>query len=201
MKFLIWRELEPQYEEARKNEVFSKILLLLIILVIIYLIGSNFYYEYKLLFMSSEDPFYFKESSGKVLLISLIPFWFYFAMAAIQFLFKFSFKLSIKRAIQSGIYGCLFLVFGIIPFNNYIESSIEKRGYSFCSWYTAPSFRAPDIWLKNDELCLQDGSVIISDIADWFERKNQQGIEPSVDELKVFIKETRKSRDDYTNYK
>ena len=90
MKFLIWKELEPQYEEARKNEVFSKILLLLIILVIIYLIGINFYYEYKLLFMSSEDPFYFKESSGKVLLISLIPFWFYFAMAAIQFLFKFT---------------------------------------------------------------------------------------------------------------
>ena len=201
MKLLIWRELESQYEEARKNEVFSKILLFLIILVIICLIGINFYYEYKLLFISREDPFYFKESSGKVLLISLIPFWFYFAMAAIQFLFKFSFKLSIKRAIQSGICGCLFLAFGVIPFNTYVESSIEKRGYSYCSWYTAPSFRAPDVWLKNEELCLQDGSVIIDDIADWFERKNQQGIEPSVDELKVFIKETRKSRDDYTNYK
>ncbi|MCP4059660.1 hypothetical protein CWB68_08440 [Pseudoalteromonas sp. S979] len=100
---------------------------------------------------------------------------------------------------QSGIYSCLFLAIGIIPFNAYIESSIEKRGYSFCSWYTAPSFRAPDVWLKNDELCLQDGSVIISDIVDWFEKKNQQGIEPSVNELKEFIKETRKRRNENIN--
>ena len=44
-----------------------------------------------------------------------------------------------------------------------------------------------------------EGSVIISDIVDWFEKKNQQGIEPSVNELKEFIKETRKRRNENIN--
>ena len=54
-----------------------------------------------------------------------------------------------------------------------------------------PSFRSPDVWLKNDELCLQDGSVIISDIYDWFEMHNEQGTEPTLNELEAFIKKTR----------
>jgi len=45
--------------------------------------------------------------------------------------------------------------------------------------------------LKDDELCLQDGSVIISDIYDWFEMHNEKGIEPTLNELEAFIKKTR----------
>ncbi|MDN3414397.1 MULTISPECIES: DUF1240 domain-containing protein [unclassified Pseudoalteromonas] len=57
----------------------------------------------------------------------------------------------------------------VIPFNLYVESYIKSNGYTYCNWYTQPSVRAPDVWLKNDELCLQDGSVITSDIYDWFD--------------------------------
>lgn len=73
----------------------------------------------------------------------------------------------------------------------YVESYIKSNGYTYCNWYTKPSVRAPDVWLKNDELCLQDGSVITSDIYDWFEMHNEKGIEPTLNELEVFIQETR----------
>ena len=79
----------------------------------------------------------------------------------------------------------------VIPFNLYVESYIKSNGYTYCNWYTSPSFRGPDVWLKNDELCLQDGSVITRDIYDWFEMHNEKGIEPTLNELEVFIQETR----------
>ncbi|MEI8617562.1 hypothetical protein P4S63_10760 [Pseudoalteromonas sp. B193] len=121
-------------------------------------------------------------------------------IAGFQKVFNFRNEKTIKLMVKLMLWAIPLYITLSITNSFYIESKLIGKGYSFCHWYTSPSFRGPDVWLKNDELCLQDGSVIISDIADWFERKNQQGIEPSVDELKEFIKETRKSRDDYTNY-
>ena len=79
----------------------------------------------------------------------------------------------------------------VIPFNLYVESYIKSNGYTYCNWYTKPSFRSPDVWLKNDKLCLQNGSVITSDIYGWFEMHNEQGTEPTLNELEAFIKKTR----------
>ncbi|WP_076920133.1 DUF1240 domain-containing protein [Pseudoalteromonas sp. SK18] len=192
MKLLEWKPLELNFQEARNKERLSKIFLFFLILGGIYLVTATFYSEFRLLFLDDgSTSFFLKESSGRILLVSFLPFWFYFLIATFQFLLNFSFKLSMRLTMKSGILSCFFMVLGVIPFNYFVESTLEDKGYFFCNWYTAPSVIAPDVWLKNDELCLQDGSVITSDIYDWFEMHNQKGIEPTLNELEVFIQETR----------
>ncbi|MEI8705143.1 hypothetical protein [Pseudoalteromonas sp. B62] len=103
----------------------------------------------------------------------------------------FDIKLTLINAFKSAVVGLIVLLILSIPTNLVIESNLKSQGYTYCSWYTGPSLRAPDVWLKNDELCLQDGSIIISDIADWFEMHNEKGIEPTLNELEVFIQKIR----------
>jgi len=103
----------------------------------------------------------------------------------------FDIKLTLINAFKSAVVGLIVLLILSVPANLVIEANLKSKGYIYCNWYTGASVRAPDIWLKNDELCLQDGSVVISDIHDWFEMHNEKGIEPTLSELKVFIQETR----------
>ena len=134
---------------------------------------------------------FIKEKSGKVLLLFfLFPFSLFF-LASIQKLLNYKSEYLMAGFVK-GLFIALSLFFLlVIPFNLYVESYIKSNGYTYCNWYTQPSVRAPDVWLKNDELCLQDGSVIISDIYDWFEMHNEKRIEPTLNELEVFIQETR----------
>ena len=134
---------------------------------------------------------FIKEKSGKVLLLFFFfPFSLFF-LASIQKLLNYKSEYLMAGFVK-GLFIALFLFFFLgIPFNLYVESYIKSNGYTYCNWYTQPSVRAPDVWLKNDELCLQDGSVITSDIYDWFEMHNEKRIEPTLNELEVFIQETR----------
>jgi hypothetical protein len=134
---------------------------------------------------------FIKEKSGKVLLLFFFfPFSLFF-LAYIQKLLNYKSEYLMAGFVK-GLFIALSLFFLlVIPFNLYVESYIKSNGYTYCNWYTQPSVRAPDVWLKNDELCLQDGSVITSDIYDWFEMHNEKRIEPTLNELEVFIQETR----------
>ncbi|ATD04718.1 MULTISPECIES: DUF1240 domain-containing protein [Pseudoalteromonas] len=134
---------------------------------------------------------FIKEKSGKVLLLFFFfPFSLFF-LASIQKLLNYKSEYLMAGFVK-GLFIALSLFFLlVIPFNLYVESYIKSNGYTYCNWYTQPSVRAPDVWLKNDELCLQDGSVITSDIYDWFEMHNEKRIEPTLNELEVFIQETR----------
>lgn len=195
MKLLEWKKLEQSYEGKRNKEIPSKIILMCIILVIIYYIIGNFINELKLLISDGGSLFYIQQSSARLLLIFSIFFWGYFFIGALQFVFNFSFAYSMKLAVWSGLIGFPLIALSIIPLNSYIETNLKAKGYSYCYWYTDPSFRAPNVWLKNERLCLQDGSIVISDLADFFKRHNQQGTEPTVDELEMFIKKMRQALD------
>ncbi|PWS53339.1 hypothetical protein DK924_18065 [Pseudoalteromonas sp. meg-B1] len=132
-----------------------------------------------------------KEKSGKVfLLFFLFPFSLFF-LASIQKLLNYKSEYLMTGFVKGLFIALSLFLLLVIPFNLYIESYIKSNGYTYCNWYTSPSFRGPDVWLKNDELCLQDGSVITRDIYYWFEMHNEKGIEPTLNELEVFIQETR----------
>ena len=103
----------------------------------------------------------------------------------------FDIELTLVNAFKSAVVGLIVLLILSIPTNIVIEANLKSKGYIYCNWYTGASVRDPDVWLKNDELCLQDGSVITSDIYDWFEMHNEQGTEPTLNELESFIKKTR----------
>ncbi|QLE87921.1 hypothetical protein FLM48_19215 [Shewanella sp. Scap07] len=95
-----------------------------------------------------------------------------------------------------GLWGLTFYFCLVFVANQFIVSTLKLNGYSYCYWYTGPSFRAPDVWLKNENLCLQSGSLIRSDIEDFFEGYNQQGTEPTLAELERFITETKQVGED-----
>ena len=134
---------------------------------------------------------FIKEKSGKVLLLFFFfPFSLFF-LASIQKLLNYKSEYLMTGFVKGLFIALPLFLLLVIPFNLYIESYIKSNGYTYCNWYTSPSFRGPDVWLKNDELCLQDGSVITSDIYDWFEMHNEKRIEPTLNELEVFIQETR----------
>ncbi len=191
MKLMEWTDLEAKYAQARSNEATSKKILLFIITVLIILTVTASLSEFQELFFYNDDHFFVKESSSTVLLILLLPFWLYFWIATLQFLLNYSFKLSMTLAIKSGVSGCLLLIIGFYPFNYYVETTLIDKGYIYCNWLTGSSVRAPDIWLKNEYLCLQDGSVVLSDVYKWFEIHNEKGIEPKLEELEILIQKAR----------
>ncbi|CAM3125611.1 hypothetical protein [Pseudoalteromonas distincta] len=201
MSILEWQKSEERFLE----QTFEHKLTVVIGLVVFVLFSMTLFYFSYYGFVENvyfDDSLYYIRESGLLApIIAMTPFPVLMTIAGFQKVFNFRNEKTIKLMVKLMLWAIPLYITLSITNSFYIESKLIGKGYSFCHWYTSPSFRGPDVWLKNDELCLKDGSVIISDIADWFEQKNQQGIEPSVDELKEFIKETRKSRDDYTNYK
>ncbi|MEH6482224.1 MULTISPECIES: DUF1240 domain-containing protein [Pseudoalteromonas] len=199
MKFLEWKKADKKLSLVNIKELASVFFLLIVSGGLCYKIALNFFSEVETIFLVSQPQFFIKEQATILLSFLLLPCLFLTFLSTLQRFLGFDIKLTLINAFKSAVVGLIVLLILSIPTNLVIESNLKSKGYTYCSWYKGSSLRAPDVWLKNDELCLQDGSVIISDIADWFEQKNQQGIEPSVDELKEFIKETRKRRNEYIN--
>ncbi|MDO6610658.1 hypothetical protein Q4601_02700 [Shewanella sp. 1_MG-2023] len=197
MKLMVWDELEPKYQIKRKQELVSQILLLAIIAVIIFGSFYAFHLGLETFYSQVSQYTYIKKNTIFFLPIVLVPFWGYLLLAVLQYVLKFSFKHSIFLANKCGISGLIFGAISILPVDMAYEKNLESEGYSYCYWYTGPSFRAPDVWLKNETLCLQSGSLIRSDIEEFFEDYNIEGTEPTLAELEMFIAEAKQAREDY----
>ena len=190
MKIFKWEKVSESDRNFAFKELCINLLGSIVICILCFALIYTVISEISLLEAVGSSSF-IKEKSGKVLLLFFFfPFSLFF-LASIQKLLNYKSEYLMAGFVK-GLFIALSLFFLlVIPFNLYVESYIKSNGYTYCNWYTSPSFRGPDVWLKNDELCLQDGSVIISDIYDWFEMHNEKRIEPTLNELEVFIQETR----------
>ena len=190
MKIFKWEKASKSGRNLAFKELFINFLGPILICIICFALIYTVISEISLLEAVGSSSF-IKEKSGKVLLLFfLFPFSLFF-LASIQKLLNYKSEYLMTGFVKGLFIALPLFLLLVIPFNLYIESYIKSNGYTYCNWYTSPSFRGPDVWLKNDELCLQDGSVITSDIYDWFEMHNEKGIEPTLNELEVFIQETR----------
>ena len=190
MKIFKWEKASKSGRNLAFKELFINFLGPILICIICFALIYTVISEISLLEAVGSSPF-IKEKSGKVLLLFfLFPFSLFF-LASIQKLLNYKSEYLMTGFVKGLFIALPLFLLLVIPFNLYIESYIKSNGYTYCNWYTSPSFRGPDVWLKNDELCLQDGSVITSDIYDWFEMHNEKRIEPTLNELEVFIQETR----------
>ena len=199
MSILEWGKSKERFT---KQSFEYKLIVVIGLFVFILFTIALFYFSYYGFVESvyfDDSLYYIRESGLLAPIIAMTPFPVLMTIAGFQKVFNFRNEKTIKLMVKLMLWAIPLYITLSITNSFYIGYKLTKKGYSFCHWYTSTSFRGPDVWLKNEELCLQDGSVIISDIADWFEQKNQQGIEPSVDELKEFIKETRKTRNEYIN--
>ncbi|GAA80580.1 DUF1240 domain-containing protein [Pseudoalteromonas sp. BSi20495] len=191
MPILEWKKADKKLSLANMKELASVFFLLIVSGGLCYKIALNFFSEVETIFLVSRPQFFIKEQATILLSFLLLPCLFLTFLSTLQRFLGFDIKLTLINAFKSAVVGLIVLLILSIPTNLVIESNLKSQGYTYCSWYTGPSLRAPDVWLKNDELCLQDGSIIISDIADWFEMHNEKGIEPTLNELEVFIQKTR----------
>ena len=191
MPILEWKKADKKLSLANMKELASVFFLLIVSGGLCYKIALNFFSEVETIFLVSRPQFFIKEQATILLSFLLLPCLFLTFLSTLQRFLGFDIKLTLINAFKSAVVGLIVLLILSIPTNLVIESNLKSKGYTYCSWYTGPSLRAPDVWLKNDELCLQDGSIIISDIADWFEMHNEKGIEPTLNELEVFIQKIR----------
>ncbi|MEZ9142744.1 MULTISPECIES: DUF1240 domain-containing protein [unclassified Shewanella] len=196
MILIEWKRAEKKLSELQPKEVALCIVLPFWIAFICMAIANVFDSEVRIM-SNIGDSIFIKENSGRVpLILLLIPFCF-FLLASIQRLTNFCPKLATEYFVK-GIAIVLPIFFiSVFLFNYYIENKLTSKGYSYCSWYTGPSFRAPDVWLKNETLCLQSGSLIRSDIEEFFEGYNIEGTAPTLAELEMFIAEAKQAREDY----
>ncbi|KAA1163561.1 DUF1240 domain-containing protein [Pseudoalteromonas fuliginea] len=191
MPILEWKKADKKLSLANVKELASVFFLLIVSGGLCYKIALNFFPEVETIFLVSRPQFFIKEQATIQLSFLLLPCLFLTFLSTLQRFLGFDIKLTLINAFKSAVVGLIVLLILSIPTNLVIESNLKSQGYTYCSWYTGPSLRAPDVWLKNNDLCLQDGSIIISDIADWFEMHNEKGIEPTLNELEVFIQKTR----------
>jgi len=191
MPILEWKKADKKLSLANVKELASVFFLLIVSGGLCYKIALNFFSEVETIFLVSRPQFFIKEQATILLSFLLLPCLFLTFLSTLQRFLGFDIKLTLINAFKSAVVGLIVLLILSIPTNLVIESNLKSQGYTYCSWYTGPSLRAPDVWLKNNDLCLQDGSIIISDIADWFEMHNEKGIEPTLNELKVFIQKIR----------
>ncbi|ADT70015.1 hypothetical protein PI2015_3018 [Pseudoalteromonas issachenkonii] len=191
MKFLEWKKADKKLSLTNMKEIASIFFLLIVSGGLCYKIALNFFSEVETIFLVSQPQFFIKEQATILLSFLLLPCLFLIFLSTLQRFLGFDIELTLVNAFKSAVVGLIVLLILSIPTNIVIEANLKSKGYIYCNWYTGASVRDPDVWLKNDELCLQDGSVITSDIYDWFEMHNEQGTEPTLNELESFIKKTR----------
>ncbi|QLE87008.1 DUF1240 domain-containing protein [Shewanella sp. Scap07] len=198
MKIVEWKQADKKLSELLPKEIALCIGLPFLVAFICIAIANVFVSEIKIA-SSIGEAVYIKENSGRIPLIFLFFPFSFFLLASIQRLINFCPKLATEYFIKGAALMLPLFFLGIFIANFYVEHKLKQAGYNHCYWYTGASFRAPDVWLKNDSLCLQSGSLMQSDIANFFEPFNQQGTEPSLEELETFISETKQAREDYIN--
>lgn len=145
------------------------------------------------------SAFFIKQSTGKLLLVLFILPFLLLAFAMLQRLLKFKADHSINWFFKSALAVIGLFVSLIMPLSFYIDSMFEDKGYSYCAWYTGASPRAPDVWLKNDDFCLQAGSVHIALVREYFDNKYAKGEEPDLVEFKQMLAVENAERDELLN--
>ncbi|WP_394204522.1 DUF1240 domain-containing protein [Shewanella waksmanii] len=198
MKLMEWKQADKKLSELLPKEIALCIGLPFLVAFICIAIANVFVNEIKVA-SSIGEAIYIKENSGGIPLIFLFFPFSFFLLASIQRLINFCPKLATEYFIKGAALMLPMFFIGIFITNLYVEHKLKQTGYSYCNWYTGASFRSPDVWLKDENLCLQSGSLIRSDIEDFFEGYNQQGTEPTLAELERFITETKQVGEDAIN--
>ncbi|WP_256870982.1 hypothetical protein [Shewanella sp. Scap07] len=188
--------LDKQVERLSLSDSLIVLIVAIACLAVSFAFTYGFFFEVNFYLSSFSSFTYIKKSAVLVAGIALVPVFFWFAVASIQKLLGVDNQKCVVQCIRLGLWGLTFYFCLVFVANQFIVSTLKLNGYSYCYWYTGPSFRAPDVWLKNENLCLQSGSLIRSDIEDFFEGYNQQGTEPTLAELERFITETKQVGED-----
>jgi len=189
MKLMEWKKADTKLFNHSLKEILGFVFALTFSGLASYFIIDHFYFEINNLLLNNEQTFFIKEHSPSILLILLLPFTFFLFIAFLQRMLNFSSELAMLNMLKFSLVTIPMFFIAVIPFNMIIESNLKAQGYSYCYWYTGPSVRNADVWMKDESFCLQDGSLIRSDVLDWFDTHQKLGTEPTLEALNKFINE------------
>ncbi|WOC26774.1 DUF1240 domain-containing protein [Pseudoalteromonas sp. N1230-9] len=194
MSLLKWEKSEERFSDLKlKNKI-------IFFLAFIFFLGMGWGYIYGSYYglvnhiLIDDSLFYISEFGYAAPLIFFIPFPLFIIIAGIQKALDYKNDKTSILMLKSMCFAIpLYFIFSIIC-SFYIEANLKNHGYTYCSWYKYSPTRSPDVWLKNSELCLKVHHYVVSDVEEWFEWHNEQGIEPQLDELKAFIAKKNKEQ-------
>ena len=194
MQIIKWERTDEKFSDLDlKNRlgicvgiIFFSILSALSLYVSYIGISQNLFFDY--------ESYYISESGILVPAILLSPFPLLMLLAGVQKVCNYKNEKTFFFMIRIMVFAIPICFFLMIVSSFYVEASLKNHGYTYCSWYKYSPTRSPDVWLKNSELCLKVHHYVVSDIEEWFEWHNEQGIEPQLDELKAFIAKVNKDQ-------
>ena len=81
------------------------------------------------------------------------------------------------------------VIISTITYSFWIGSELRANGYSHCTLYDSPTRGAPVIWVKSDRYCQKRAVLIEYDLLKRLDQYDNDGKEPSDEELDVMIVE------------
>ena len=81
------------------------------------------------------------------------------------------------------------MIISSITYSFWIGSELRANGYSHCTLYDSPTRGAPVIWVKSDRYCQKRAVLIEYDLLKRLDQYDNDGKEPSDEELDVMIVE------------
>jgi hypothetical protein len=194
MPLLKWEKSDEKFSDLNFTTkcwlLFGLIFLTCIAILLLY--GTNKGMNEHVFF--NTDNHYVSEVSIQAPAFFLLPFPLLMMIGIIQKIFNYENERTFLLMIKSTLAGIVLYFISSIVLSYYIEANLKNHGYTYCSWYKFSPTRSPDVWLKNSELCLKVHHYVVSDVKEWFEWHNEQGIEPQLDELKAFIAKKNKEQ-------
>lgn len=62
-----------------------------------------------------------------------------------------------------------------LPVGFILDSHLEKKGYSYCSWYVPSGKVRPGVWVRSPEYCIEQAGVVRRPLMDWIQALPDSG--------------------------
>ncbi|WP_338365547.1 DUF1240 domain-containing protein [uncultured Pseudoalteromonas sp.] len=147
MSILEWGKSEERFT---KQSFKYKLIVVIGLFVFILFTIALFYFSYYGVVESvyfDDSLYYIRESGLLAPIIAMTPFPVLMTIAGFQKVFNFRNEKTIKLMVKLMLWAIPLYITLSITNSFYIGYKLTKKGYSFCHWYTSPSFRGPDVWL------------------------------------------------------
>jgi len=95
-----------------------------------------------------------------------------FVALIIALVFRFAKQLSekwISAAVNVAIMFALLAIVVRIPYGHFLSHYMQDKGYSSCWAFTSPSITSEIVWVRNPGYCIENTSVVRSELLAWID--------------------------------
>jgi hypothetical protein len=178
------------YIEKPLDKKQLKVLSLVLILIfsfMLYVCGSVFFEELSNIDKIRDGHIYIGNRDlafGAIFFTPVLVILDYMFILAIMDKFKDN---VMKLFIKTTIMAIPIMIIASIMYSFWIGSQLRGHGYSHCTWYDSPTRGTPTIWVKSEKYCQERAVLINYDLLQYFDKFDNEGMEPSNKALDLAI--------------